>query len=66
MLGKSKYFVGSAPSKWLTLAPACSKTHCRTIRHADDLEYYGHDIPWAGSIIPVNRPEFTRTSPQVI
>ena len=51
MLGKSKHFVGSAPSKWLTLAPACSKTHCRTIRHADDLEYYVHEIPWAGSII---------------
>jgi hypothetical protein len=45
------------------------KMHCRAIRHADDLEYYGHDIPWVGSIILrnlSNRPEFTRTSPQVI
>jgi hypothetical protein len=59
MPSKSKHFIGSAPSRWLTLAPA--KTYCRTIRQADDLEYYGYDIPWAGSISLriVTRPGFT-------
>ena len=51
-----------------TLAPACSKRHCRSIRHADDLEYYGYDIPWSGSIIlrSLSTSQRSPTSPQVI
>jgi len=37
--GKNKYFIGNVPPLWRMFAP----TH--------DLEYYGHDIPWAGSTI---------------
>jgi hypothetical protein len=39
--GKEKYFVGSIPSK----------THHETIYRVDELEYYAHHIPWAGSLI---------------
>lgn len=49
-LGKTKYFVGSAPTKWMTFAPTFAHVHHETI-HANDLEYYGHQIPWAGSVI---------------
>jgi len=50
LLGKAKYFIGSAPSEWLT--PTYGKVHDRTIHHAEDLEYYGHHIPLASSIVP--------------
>jgi hypothetical protein len=49
--GKNKYFIGSAPTKWLTFAPNFGDVHHETIHGANDLEYYGHHIPWAGSVI---------------
>jgi len=49
--GKNKYFIGSAPTKWMTFAPTFGQSHYGTIHGANDLEYYGHHIPWAGSVI---------------
>ncbi len=49
--GKNKYFMGSAPTRWMTFAPTFGHVHQETIRGANDLEYYGHHIPWAGSVI---------------
>ena len=49
--GKNKYFIGSAPTKWMTFAPTFGHVHHETIHGANDLEYYGHHIPWAGSVI---------------
>jgi len=53
-----------APSKWLTLAPPCSKRHCRSIRHADDSSTTA--TMSHGLAKSVNRPECARTSLQVI
>jgi len=49
--GKNKYFIGSAPTKWMTFAPTFGHVHHETIHGANDLEYYGHHIPWAGAVI---------------
>ena len=49
--GKNKYFMGSSPTKWMTFAPTFSHVHHETIHGTNDLEYYGHHIPWAGSAI---------------
>jgi hypothetical protein len=49
--GNNKYFIGSAPTKWMTFVPASGHVHHETIHGANDLEYYGHHIPWAGSVI---------------
>ena len=49
--GKNKQFVGSAPTKWMTFAPTFGHVHHETIHGANDLAYYGHHIPWAGSAI---------------
>jgi hypothetical protein len=49
--GKNKYFIGSTPSTWMTFAPTFGHVHHETIHGANDLEYYGHHIPWAGSVI---------------
>jgi len=48
-LGKAKHFIGSAPSEGLR--PTYGNVHYRTIHRADDLEYYGHHIPLASSIV---------------
>jgi len=48
-LGKSKYFIGSPSSQWLT--SPYGNVHYRTIQPADHLQYYGHHIPWAGPTI---------------
>jgi hypothetical protein len=48
---KNKYFIGSTPTKWMTFAPTFGHVHHETIHGANDLEYYGHHIPWAGSVI---------------
>ena len=48
---KNKYFMGSAPAKWMTFAPTFGPVHHETIHGANDLEYYGHHMPWAGSVI---------------
>jgi hypothetical protein len=49
--GKNKYFIGSAPTKWMTFAPTFGHVHHETTQGANDLEYYGQHIPWAGSVI---------------
>jgi hypothetical protein len=49
--GKNKSFIGSAPPKWMTFAPTLGHVHHETTHGGDDLEYYGHHIPWAGSTI---------------
>ncbi len=49
--GKNKYFIGSAPARWRTFAPTFGLAHHETIHGANDLEYYGRHIPWAGSVI---------------
>ncbi|HEX4920247.1 MAG TPA: hypothetical protein VFV92_05850 [Candidatus Bathyarchaeia archaeon] len=48
---KNKYFMGSSPTKWMTFAPTFGHLHHETIHDANDFEYYGHHIPWAGSVI---------------
>ena len=47
--GENKYFIGSAPSEGLTFAHG--KVHHEMIYRVDELEYYGHRIPWVGSLI---------------
>jgi hypothetical protein len=49
--GKNTYFIGSAPTKWMTFAPTFGHVHQETTQGANDLEYYGHHTPWAGSVI---------------
>jgi hypothetical protein len=49
--GKNKGFMSSAPTKWMTFAPPFGHVHHETIHGANDLEYYGHHLPWAGSVI---------------
>jgi hypothetical protein len=49
--GKENYFIGRAASKWLTFAPTYGKVHREAMYGVDELEYYGHHIPWVGSLI---------------
>jgi hypothetical protein len=49
--GENKSFIGSALTKWMTLAPTFGHVQHQTIYGYNDLEYYGHHIPWAGSVI---------------
>ena len=49
--GTNKYFMGSPPTKWMMFAPTYGQVHHETIQGAKDLEYYGHHMPWAGSVI---------------
>lgn len=49
--GESKSFIGSTPTKWMTFTPTFGQVHHQTIHGDNDLEYYGHRIPWAGSVI---------------
>ena len=51
LTGKEKYLIGSAPSKWLTFAPTYGKVPHETTYRVENLEHYGHRIPWACSII---------------
>ena len=37
----SKYFIGSAPNKWMMFAPSFGHAHHETI----------HGVPWAGPVI---------------
>ncbi len=62
--GKEKYSTGSAPSKWLTFAPTYGKLPHEMIYRVDELEYYAHHIPWAGSFI-VRICEQARAHPHV-
>ena len=49
--GKEKYFISSASSKWLTFAPTYGSVPHQTTYHAENLEEFGHRVPWVGSII---------------
>jgi hypothetical protein len=49
--GKNKGFMGSAPTNGMTFASPFGHLHHETIHGATDLEYYGHHLPWAGSVI---------------
>ncbi len=49
--GRNEYFIGSAPTKRMTFAPTFGHLHRETTQGANDLEYYSHHIPWAGSVI---------------
>jgi hypothetical protein len=50
--GKNKYFIDSAPPKRMTFAPTFGQIHHHeTIQGANNLEYYGRHIPWAGSVV---------------
>lgn len=49
--GKKKYFIGSAPSRWLTFAPAHGRVHIEASNRINEVEYYAHHIPWAGSFV---------------
>ena len=49
--GKNKYFMGSAPTEWMTFVPTFGHVHNETIHGTNDLDYYGHHMPWAGSVI---------------
>ena len=49
--GKEKYLVGSAPSKWLTFAPTWGSLPHETTYRVENLDHFGHHIPWVGSII---------------
>ena len=49
--GKHKYVIGNAPTKWMTFAPTFGHVHHEAIHSANDLEYYGHHMPLAGSVI---------------
>jgi hypothetical protein len=49
--GKNNYFIGSATTMWPTFAPTFGNVPHETIHGVDELEYYGHHIPWAGSVI---------------
>jgi hypothetical protein len=48
---KEKYLMGSAPSKWLTFAPHYSNVPHETTLGVENLDHFGHHIPWIGSII---------------
>jgi hypothetical protein len=49
--GKNEYFIGSAPTKEMMFFPTFGHVHHETIHGANDLEYYGHNTPYAGSVI---------------
>ena len=46
---EAQYFTGSASSQWLT--SVYGKISYPRVQRADH-QFYGHHIPWAGSIIP--------------
>jgi hypothetical protein len=48
---KKNYFMGSAPTKWMTFARTLGHVQHETIYGANDFEYYGHHVPWAGSVL---------------
>jgi hypothetical protein len=49
--GKEKQVISSAPTKWMTFTPAYGQVDHEPIHSAYDLDYFGHHIPLAGSII---------------
>jgi hypothetical protein len=49
--GNDRIFIGSTLANGMTFAPAYGQVYREAIRGAHDLEYYGHHIPGAGSIV---------------
>ena len=50
--GKKKHLIRSAaPTRWMIFAPTFGHVHHDTTSGSNDLEYYGHHIPWVGSVI---------------
>jgi hypothetical protein len=49
--GKNKGLMDSASTNWMTFAPPFGHVHRETIHGPNDLEYYGHHLPWAGSVM---------------
>jgi hypothetical protein len=49
--GKEKYLIGNAPRKWLTFASTYSRVSHETTYSAENLEHFGHRIPWVGPLI---------------
>jgi hypothetical protein len=47
---QSSTFLG-APTKWMVFPPTFGQVHHEMIHGANDLEYYGHHLPGAGSVI---------------
>ena len=48
---KANSFIGDAPTEWLTNEIPYNTLHYRAPDLGDQLQYYGHRIPWAGRII---------------
>ena len=48
--GKNKYFI-STPTKLITFVSTFGHVHHDAIHGVNDLNYYAHHIPWAGSAI---------------
>ena len=49
--GKEKYLIGNAPRKWLTFASTYGKVPHETTYSVENLEHFGHRIPWVGPFI---------------
>jgi hypothetical protein len=49
--GKEKYLISNAPSKWLTFASTYGKVLHKTTYSVENLEHFGHHIPWVGPLI---------------
>lgn len=48
---RASYFIGNAATGWLTNEIPHNTVHYGAPDPDDDLQYYGHHIPWAGRII---------------
>ncbi len=48
---KASHFIGNAPTVWLTNDIAHNIVHYDAPDLGDELQYYGHRVPWAGQII---------------
>lgn len=48
---KANYFIGNTPTIWLTNDIAHNIVHYDAPDLGDELQYYGHRVPWAGQII---------------
>jgi hypothetical protein len=51
LLVKEKDLIGSAPSKWLTFVPTYGNVPHETTFGIENLDHFGHRIPWVGFII---------------
>lgn len=61
---KANYFIGNAPTGWLTNEIPHNVVSHRALDSGDELQHYGHYIPWAGRII-VSMSKQARFHPRV-